>query len=185
MSQVWWYITRSSGLVAWLAATGAVSAGLAGATVRHRRAKRRRWWVDVHQGFAGLACFFAAVHVVAILADNFVDFTVLDVAVPFWGGQGDLGLASGVIALYLLAAIEATSLAMHRLPRWAWRTVHETSFALFALGTTHAALLGTDAQNPVVRAIGIGGITLIIVLVAVRIRTLARQGRLAFRRSTT
>jgi DMSO/TMAO reductase YedYZ heme-binding membrane subunit len=185
MSELWWYVTRSSGLVAWLAATGAIGAGLVGATRRHRGAIRRRWWVDVHRGFAGLACVFAAVHVVAILADSFVDFTILDVAVPFWGGNGDFGLATGVIGLYLLAAIEVTSFAMHRLPRWAWRAVHETSYALFALGTTHAALIGTDASNPAVRALGISGIALIVVLVAVRVRALARQRRLVFARTTT
>jgi DMSO/TMAO reductase YedYZ heme-binding membrane subunit len=185
MDQLWWYVTRSSGIIAWLAATAAVVIGLIAATRRSRAAARRRWWVDLHQGFAALACLFAGLHVVAILADGFVDLTVADVLIPLWGAGGDIGLAAGVIGLYVLIAVEVTSVAMPRLPRWAWRAVHETSFAVFALGTAHAALIGTDTTNPVLRWLGIAGIALVTALVIQRLSGLARSWRLVIDKSTT
>lgn len=185
MGQLWWYLARSSGVMAWIAATGSVAAGLVGATRRSPDAARRRWWIDLHRGFAGLACALAALHVITILADGFIDFTLADALVPFWGAGGDLGLAAGVLALYLLAAIEATSFAMHRLPRWAWRTVHETSFGLFALATVHASLVGTDSTNPAVRGLGIAGIALVVALTVDRLRRRFKHPRLVRTSSTT
>jgi DMSO/TMAO reductase YedYZ heme-binding membrane subunit len=58
-------------------------------------------------------------------------------------------VALGVVALYLLVAVEITSLLMRRLPRRLWRAVHMSSFATFLLSTLHAVTAGTDARNSV------------------------------------
>lgn len=60
-------------------------------------------------------------------------------------------MALGVVALYLLVAVEVTSLLRNRLPRRLWRAVHSTSFALFLLGTGHALAAGSEAGNGAVR----------------------------------
>ena len=49
--------------------------------------------------------------------------------------------------MYLLVAVEATSLAKSRLPyRW-WRIVHLGSYPLFALATVHSLSAGTDTTT--------------------------------------
>jgi DMSO/TMAO reductase YedYZ heme-binding membrane subunit len=54
----------------------------------------------------------------------------------------------GIVGLYLLLAVELTSLARAGLPRGLWRRVHYASFAVYAATTVHGLAAGTDASSP-------------------------------------
>jgi DMSO/TMAO reductase YedYZ heme-binding membrane subunit len=62
-----------------------------------------------------------------------------------------LPVALGVVALYLLAAVEVTSLTMRHIPRAWWQWIHRSSFGSFWLATIHGITAGTDHANPVLR----------------------------------
>jgi DMSO/TMAO reductase YedYZ heme-binding membrane subunit len=49
--------------------------------------------------------------------------------------------------MWLLVAVEATSLLMKRLPRRIWRWIHLSSYAVFLLASLHAAFAGTDSSQ--------------------------------------
>jgi predicted ferric reductase len=149
MSSLPWYIARSAGLVAWSLLCASVVWGLAMSTRAHAFGHRPRpaWMLDLHRWLGGLATIFVAVHVVAILADSYVPFGLTAVLVPFASQWRPLAVALGVVGLYLLLAIELTSLARRRLPKRAWRAVHYASFPLFLVATLHAATAGTDAGS--------------------------------------
>jgi DMSO/TMAO reductase YedYZ heme-binding membrane subunit len=49
--------------------------------------------------------------------------------------------------MWLLVAVQATSLAMRRLPRRFWRIVHLSSYVAFWLTSLHAAFAGTDTAS--------------------------------------
>jgi DMSO/TMAO reductase YedYZ heme-binding membrane subunit len=66
------------------------------------------------------------------------------VLVPFASSWRPAAIAWGVVGLYLLLAVELTSLAKTRLPKKAWRAVHFASFPLFLTATAHALTAGTD-----------------------------------------
>ena len=57
-----------------------------------------------------------------------------------------MAVAWGVVAMYLLVAIEITSLVRHRLTARAWRNVHLLSYFLFATATIHMVTAGTDVR---------------------------------------
>jgi len=71
---------------------------------------------------------FTAVHVVAIVLDSFVSFSVLNVLVPFTGSWHPVAVAWGIVAMYALAAVEITSLLRTRISKQAWRATHYLSF---------------------------------------------------------
>ena len=50
--------------------------------------------------------------------------------------------------MYLLLAVELTSLTRRWLPTHVWRRIHVLSLPLFALATVHFVVTGTDAGNP-------------------------------------
>ena len=52
--------------------------------------------------------------------------------------------------MYLLVAIEITSLAMRKMPRRTWHAVHLTSYVLFVVATVHGLTAGTDRHNAAV-----------------------------------
>lgn len=78
-------------------------------------------------------------------------------------------MAWGVVAFYLLVAVELTSLARRRLPTRLWRLVHVASFPLWAIATLHLLTAGTDAQNPLVQwaALGAAGAVFFVTIVRV------------------
>ena len=78
-------------------------------------------------------------------------------------------VALGVIALYLLTAVEVTSLAMKRLPRRTWRGIHRMSYLLFWIATLHGVSAGTDATHPAYWAANMVAATAVVFLTAYRL----------------
>jgi len=148
-TQLTWYAARASGIVAWAVAAGSVVWGLALSTRALGRKPRPAWLFDLHRFLGGLALTFTGVHVGAILLDTYVHFSLANVLVPFTGTWHPVAVAWGITALYLLLAVELTSLARARVSKKLWRRVHLGSFALFAASTVHALTAGTDASSPV------------------------------------
>ena len=145
--QVWWYVARSSGMVAWLMLTGSVVWGVVLSTKAFPNQRRPAWLRDLHSWLGGLTVAFLAVHLVALVADSYVSFGLLEIAVPFTSAWRPVAVALGVIAMWLLVAVQLTSLAIRRLPRRAWRAIHLSSYLAFWLTSMHAAFSGTDRAN--------------------------------------
>jgi predicted ferric reductase len=151
-TQVWWFVARSSGIVAWALLSMSVVWGLLLSTkVSTTRIAARRlrpaWLLGLHRHLGGLAVIFTAIHLIGIVADSYVNFSWAAVLVPMASEWQPGAVAFGVVAMYLLIAIEATSLAIRRLPRNLWRWVHRSSFLLYATATWHGVSAGTDAGN--------------------------------------
>ncbi len=155
--QFWWYVTRATGLVAWALLGVSTATGLL-LSARRTVGRRPSWYVDLHRGLSGLGCLFVAAHLAAILADSFEHFGPLDLVVPMRTSLSPGAVSWGIVALYLLVAVEATSLAVRRLPYRVWRRVHYAGLAIFWLTTLHAFLVGTDASNRVLLAAGAASI---------------------------
>jgi DMSO/TMAO reductase YedYZ heme-binding membrane subunit len=151
-TQVWWYVARASGIVAWALAALAVVWGMALSTRALGRRPPAPWLLDLHRFLGGLTVVFVGVHLVGLVLDPFVGFGPLELLVPLASGWKPVAVAWGVVALYLLVAVEVTSLLRSRLPARLWRSVHLTSYAVYALATVHLLTAGTDRHNPVLRA---------------------------------
>ena len=145
--QIWWYVARASGIVAWLFLTASVLWGIVLSTDLFRAHRRPTWLLDLHRALGGLTVGFVAIHVGALIADNFVHFDLVDVLVPFASEWKPWPTALGVIALWGLVAVEITSLAMKRLPRRFWRAVHFSSYITFLLTSLHGTFAGTDSSH--------------------------------------
>ena len=150
--KVWWFISRSAGIVGWALCAASVLWGLALATRALGRKPSAPWLLDLHRFLGGLAVVFVGVHMLSLMLDPFVRFTIGDLLVPFASTQYKPGaVAWGVVALYLLVAIEVTSLLKQRIPQRLWRGVHLTSYVLYAFATVHLLTAGSDRFNPVLR----------------------------------
>jgi predicted ferric reductase len=148
-TKVWWYVSRSSGIVAWVLAVAAVLWGVALSTRALGRRPPAPWLLDVHRFLGGLTVVFVVVHLVGLVLDPWVSFGLTDLLVPGAASWSPAAVAWGVVALYLLVAVEATSLLRNRIPKRLWRGVHLTSYATYALATVHLLTAGTDRHAPV------------------------------------
>jgi DMSO/TMAO reductase YedYZ heme-binding membrane subunit len=153
----WWYVVRASGLVAYAMLTATVIGGLLLSTRVLHRSPPPAWLFDWHRFIGGLAAVGTLLHVAAVWVDDYIDFDVLDLLVPFVSPWRPAALALGIVGFYLLLVIELTSLARRRMPlRW-WRRAHYLSLPALVASTVHALMAGEDSDDPaVLLAVGVG-----------------------------
>lgn len=149
MTQVhtWWYLARASGLVAWTLLAVSVLWGLLLSTRVFDRSISPKWITDLHRFLGGTALLFTAIHVAALVGDSYLHFAAKEILVPFASTWRPVAVAWGVISLWILIAVELTSLLMKHLPRRVWHAIHLSSFGLFFSATAHAISSGTDTGN--------------------------------------
>lgn len=169
MNALSWYVARSTGLVAWALVSMSVMWGLLVSTRSLAKRPGRGWVLDLHRFLGALAVVFTTVHVAALVADTYVHFGVADVLVPFASSWRRSAVAYGVVAAYLLVAIEVTSLLQRRMPRKVWRGVHLASFPLWVLATVHLFTAGADAGSPAVRYANVAVAATVLGLVVFRL----------------
>lgn len=167
--KVWWYAARSSGFIAWALVVLAIVWGLSLSTRVTRGRPTSAWLLDLHRYLGALSLVFTAVHLFGLVMDEYVSFGWMDLFVPGASDWQPIPVAWGVVAMYLMVAIQLTSVFMRRLPRRLWRWVHMSSWAVYGLATVHALQAGTDVSNPAFRWAAVGSVQVIAYLSFVRV----------------
>ena len=150
-TKLWWYVSRSTGIVAWILVTASVLWGLALSTRALGPRPPAPWLLDLHRFLGGLACVFVGLHLGGLVVDTYTHWAWVEILVPMATTWKPGATAWGVVSLYVLAAVEVTSLAMKHLPRKLWRGVHFLSFPLYVTASVHLLKAGTDRGNYVLR----------------------------------
>ena len=176
-SQLWWYTARSGGIVAWALLNASVLWGLVLSTKVFGKRPRPNWVLDLHRFLGGAAVVFTAIHIASIVFDSYVNFGFIDILVPFTSSWHPVAVAWGIVALYLLIAVEVTSLMRKRLSKQMWRATHYASFPLFVLATTHALSAGTDRAALLMRAGAVFTTASVVAFTAVRVAGTRRRRR--------
>jgi DMSO/TMAO reductase YedYZ heme-binding membrane subunit len=176
--QLWWYLARATGIVAWILATLACLWGLALSTRALGNRPRPAWLMSLHRFLGGLTVVFVAGHIASLVADSYVHFGPADVLVPMASSYKPGAVAWGIVAFWALLAVELTSLAMRRLPRRVWHGIHFLSYAVALGSTVHALTAGTDGTNPAMRWAAVASVTSITFFTVYRaIAPRRRRGR--------
>src|SRR3954447_18453533 len=150
-NELWWYVARSCGIVAWALLVASVLWGLLLSSKAFRRSVSPAWLLHLHRHLGGLAVVFTALHLLGLSEDRFIHFGVTELFVPTTSQWRPGAVAWGVAGLYLLLAVEVTSLARRRLPAKVWRWTHGLSLPLFVVSTVHVFTAGTDARTTMLR----------------------------------
>ncbi len=178
MEQLWWYTARAGGIVSWALLSASVLWGLALSTKVFGKRPRPNWLLDMHQWLGALTMIFLGVHVAGLMFDSYVDFGLTDVLVPFASDWDPSAVAWGIVAFYLLLAVELTALGRRWMPKKVWRSVHYLSFPVFILATVHGVAAGTDATTTMAIALVVVVVALVSLLSFVRLDQAARQAKL-------
>lgn len=143
-----WYLARSSGIVSLVLAAFALVLGLLLSTRALKPHDRPAWLLAMHRWVSTLLIVGTAGHVLALVADNFVTVGWVEILIPMTSSYRPLAVSLGVVAMYLLAVVHASSVLMKRLSKSTWRRLHALSPLLVWCAVLHGALAGTDAANP-------------------------------------
>lgn len=173
-----WYISRSSGWVAFVLLATTVVWGLLGVTRLIDRPGLPRWLHDLHRFLALLTVAFTAVHLGALVADNYVHIGWRELFVPYALDWRPGAVTWGIVALYLLVAVQVSSWLRRRLPRRLWVGLHMLSYPALWMVAAHGLTAGTDAGNLGVRA----GVMFVVGVVAFCTLTRVLGGTQARRR---
>jgi predicted ferric reductase len=175
--RLWWWLSRASGIVAWLVVVAAVVWGLLASTKMIRRRGMPAWILDLHRYLGTLTIVFVAVHVGAIWADSFVKFGPRELFVPLASTWRPHAIAWGIVSTYVLVAIQTTSWLMRKLPRKLWHRVHVLSVPMLAMATVHGFLAGTDRGNRAVQWSAFAFLIGVLFLLTVRLISPWRSAR--------
>lgn len=174
---VTWYLARSTGVVAWAALTASVCLGLALSTRALGKRPTPAWLTDLHRGVSASALVVTAVHLAALVADEYVEFGPRELLVPMASAWEPGAVTLGVVGVYLMVLVEASSFARRRISARLWRALHLLAFPAWMLATAHFVTAGTDAERPWLAGSIIGSMVLVGGLLLVRI--LVPRGRAA------
>lgn len=141
-----WYITRATGITAYVLLFLSVALGL---SIRTKALDRlvARWRVtDIHTFLSILVLLFIAVHGVALLGDTFIGFSLVQILVPFtstyqpfWTG---IGIIAGYLALAIVISFPARRVTGYRF----WRSLHYLTFLVYLGALAHGMFSGTDSR---------------------------------------
>ncbi len=146
--EIWWYVARAGGIVALVLTGLAVIWGLALQTKLLQGKPTPRWLLSIHRFLGSLSVTFTGIHILGLVADSYLHFGVAEILVPFASSWRPGAVALGVVSMYLLAAVQLTSVFMKRLPRRLWKGIHLSSYLLFWTGLVHGVMAGSDAGHP-------------------------------------
>lgn len=144
MDEAWWYLSRSSGIVATVLLVAALVWGLLFSARATGERRRPAWWLDLHRYLGGLAFAFVVVHLVSVYQDELSGIGLVEILVPFSGDRAPWAIAWGVVATYALALVVFTSWPRKRGRHRLWWMVHLLSVPATVLAGAHAWMIGSS-----------------------------------------
>ena len=168
---VLWLVSRAAGIVALTLLTATVVLGTV-STAPTRSVAWPRWARQtLHRDLALLSLGALAVHIGAVVLDNFVDIQWYAAVVPFVSAYKPLRVGLGTLAFDLVLMVIATSLLRVRLGVRTWRAVHWLTYAAWPVAVLHYLVTGTDARAPWSVLLAVLAIGAVAVAVGIRLKT--------------
>ncbi len=143
--QALWYVTRAAGIIAYLLLWLSTAWGLAVASKIFDPLLPRAFTFDAHEFLSLLAIGFTVLHVVVLLGDRYLPFSVAQVLIPFVAPYRPLWVGIGVIGLYLTLLVTVTFYIRRWISQKAFRAIHLLSFLAYFGVTLHGLFAGTDS----------------------------------------
>lgn len=167
MTTVWdsvtWAIASAGGFTAYILLTLSVIEGLA-LSLKFQSARWPRIInSEMHNFLSLLGLIFLVVHVLAVWIDPFTKFGLSAILVPFVSTYRPLGMALGIVSLYLGIAIAFSTWIRPKIGYKWWRRFHVLTLVIFVFATLHGIIAGSNSSS--LWAMALYGISSMIVLV--------------------
>jgi predicted ferric reductase len=162
-----WVIARSSGIGAWALATCVVAWGLLLRTRLLGRVYEGQRILALHKYLSTLTLAFLAVHLISLVLDPVVNFTIPMVLIPGLATWQPLAVSLGIIAMWLMIPVSVVGRMTTRWPRVSatFRNTHYIAYAMWPFATAHYIMAGTDAMTMwslVILVVGTGAIVFLL-----------------------
>lgn len=181
-----WYIIRAAGFVSVALLLALMLSGIGQVTgFVYRFIEPIKAWA-FHKALAFALVVSMLIHVGFLLLDHYVPFNIFQVTIPFLShynnGSNILGLAIGglavglgIIAMYGIFLLVASSLGWIDSHKHTWRWLHYSSYIVMVLVFLHALYAGSDLKYGTFRA---GFVFLFVIVLIAIIGRIRRAGSL-------
>jgi len=148
-----WYVSRASGLVAFLLLYISIFLGLTLRVPLLRKIFLPVYSMKIHCWISLQALLFAFIHAIALIFDKWLGFKLADLFIPFASQYKPEMTALGVFGFYLMVILIVTSYGKKFISQKIWRITHFTNIVLYVIVFIHALYLGTDLKIELFRNI--------------------------------
>ena len=145
-----WLAIRASGLTAWGLLSAVVIWGILLRTRLLGQVASPMRLLDMHRWLGVTALFFLLIHMVMLIFDKSVAFTIGQILIPGTAPWKAFDVALGTIAFWILIPVTIIGRIRPRLGKRgnAWfKRSHYLAYAAWPIATAHYILAGTDALS--------------------------------------
>jgi len=146
--QAMWYITRASGLIAYVLIWLSMVWGLGVASKIFDTLLHGTFTYDFHQYISLLAVGFTLLHIGVLLFDGYMPYSLWQILIPFISPYRPLWVGIGIIGFYLMALVTVTFYIRTKIGMKAFRTIHVFSLVSYFGITLHSFMSGSDSSLP-------------------------------------
>jgi predicted ferric reductase len=143
--QLWWYIIRSAGIIAYLLLWLSTAWGLAVPSKIISPLLDQSYTFDFHQFISLLSIGFALLHILVLLFDRYLPYSATQILIPFLSPYRPFWVGLGVISFYIIVLVTVTFYLRSRIGMKAFRVVHIFSLLGYLGITLHGLFAGTDS----------------------------------------
>lgn len=153
-----WILARASGLSAYVLLTFSVVVGIVVKSRPFGSRVRQAAVIDTHRTLAALGLGMLVIHTGSLVLDKTVHMPVQALFIPGLSPYRPYWVAAGVLTAELMVVVYASFSVRRRIGFKNWRLLHWTTYALFAGGTAHGLLAGSDSRRTWALVIYMGAI---------------------------
>ena len=173
--QLWWYVTRAAGIIAYLLLWFSMVWGLGGSSKIFDALLDRPFTYDFHEFISLLAMGFTLLHVLVLALDRYLPYSLPQILVPFLSPYRPLWVGIGVIGFYISLLVTVTFYLRSRIGAGAFRAIHTLSLLGYAGVTLHGLFAGTDGVLPAMQLLYAGTSLVVIFLTTYWLVILAQR----------
>jgi len=162
--QIWWYVTRAAGLTGYFLLWLSMVWGFAIPTGFIKRALENNFVYALHEHLSLLGLGFVLVHMIVLLFDKYLPFSIPQLLVPFTDTYRPLWVGLGIISFYILLLVTFTFYLRQRIGAKAFRSIHVLSLVSYLGATLHGLFAGTDSALPVTMLLYAGTFLVVVFL---------------------
>ncbi|MFN8412593.1 MAG: hypothetical protein U0Z26_09420 [Anaerolineales bacterium] len=154
--QLWWFVTRSAGLTGYFLMWLSMIWGFAVSTKMFSAVIDGGYSYEFHEYISLLGLGFVAVHVIVLMLDRYLPFSLFQVLFPFVDSYRPLWVGMGILSMYLFILVTVTFYSKKYLGMQAFRAIHVFSILGYFGTTLHGLFAGTDSALPITKLLYVG-----------------------------
>jgi predicted ferric reductase len=149
--QLWWYVTRASGLTAYSLLWLSMAWGLAIPSRIVQPVLEGTFTYDFHEYLSLMSLGFVFLHILVLMLDKYLPFNLIQILVPFTGTYRPFWVGLGIIGFYIFLLVTLTFYLRTQIGTQMFRSIHVLSLFGYLGTTLHGLFAGTDSALPIAK----------------------------------